>query len=81
MLKPAQGRAVSCCADVLLAPHHNHKSLPACRTCCTPTYDAPCRRRLELFGLDRNIRPGWVTMGKEISQSNFRPSVSQNEPV
>lgn len=29
------------------------------------------RRRLELFGTDQNIRRGWVTLGKEISCSNF----------
>ncbi|XP_061353821.1 N6-adenosine-methyltransferase non-catalytic subunit MTB-like isoform X2 [Gastrolobium bilobum] len=29
------------------------------------------RRRLELFGEDHNIRSGWVTVGKELSSSNF----------
>jgi N6-adenosine-specific RNA methylase IME4 len=29
------------------------------------------RRRLELFGEDHNMRPGWVTVGKNISQTNF----------
>eukprot|EP01127_Copromyxa_protea_P021825 TRINITY_DN7610_c0_g1_i1.p1 TRINITY_DN7610_c0_g1~~TRINITY_DN7610_c0_g1_i1.p1 ORF type:complete len:530 (-),score=94.84 TRINITY_DN7610_c0_g1_i1:60-1649(-) len=29
------------------------------------------RRRLELFGEDHNIRPGWVTIGNKISSSNF----------
>jgi hypothetical protein len=24
-----------------------------------------------LFGSDRNIRPGWVTLGKDISVSNY----------
>eukprot|EP01105_Mastigella_eilhardi_P006526 TRINITY_DN1806_c0_g1_i1.p1 TRINITY_DN1806_c0_g1~~TRINITY_DN1806_c0_g1_i1.p1 ORF type:complete len:459 (-),score=62.80 TRINITY_DN1806_c0_g1_i1:31-1407(-) len=28
-------------------------------------------RRLELFGEDHNIRPGWVTIGDKISSSNF----------
>ena len=29
------------------------------------------RRRIELFGLDRNIRDGWVTVGKHITRSNW----------
>ncbi|KAI4377799.1 hypothetical protein MLD38_015374 [Melastoma candidum] len=29
------------------------------------------RRRLELFGEDHNIRAGWLTLGKELSSSNF----------
>ena len=29
------------------------------------------RRRLELFGEDHNIRPGWVTLGNKISSSNW----------
>lgn len=29
------------------------------------------RRRLELFGEDHNIRTGWLTVGKELSSSNF----------
>ncbi|KAF4356495.1 hypothetical protein F8388_026967 [Cannabis sativa] len=29
------------------------------------------RRRLELFGEDHNIRSGWMTVGKELSSSNF----------
>ncbi|CAG8585971.1 2466_t:CDS:2 [Diversispora eburnea] len=29
------------------------------------------RRRLELFGEDHNIRPGWLTIGNELSSSNF----------
>ncbi|XP_050225761.1 N6-adenosine-methyltransferase non-catalytic subunit MTB [Mercurialis annua] len=29
------------------------------------------RRRLELFGEDHNIRAGWLTVGKELSSSNF----------
>ena len=38
--------------------------------------DAPGRqgrRRLELFGEDHNIRPGWVTVGRDLSGSNFSP--------
>lgn len=31
------------------------------------------RRRLELFGEDHNIRPGWVTIGRDLSGSNFSP--------
>eukprot|EP00775_Hariotina_reticulata_P013793 gene13793-13914_t len=30
------------------------------------------RRRLELFGEDRNIRPGWVTVGWSITQTTFK---------
>lgn len=33
------------------------------------------RRRLELFGRDGNIRAGWVTVGNELSSSNFSPEV------
>jgi N6-adenosine-specific RNA methylase IME4 len=29
------------------------------------------RRRIELFGTEFNIRPGWVTVGKDISSSNY----------
>lgn len=29
------------------------------------------KRRLELFGEDHNVRPGWVTVGNELSASNF----------
>ncbi|KAL2324558.1 hypothetical protein Fmac_023616 [Flemingia macrophylla] len=29
------------------------------------------RRRLELFGEDHNIRAGWLTVGKELTSSNF----------
>ncbi|CAJ2663681.1 unnamed protein product [Trifolium pratense] len=29
------------------------------------------KRRLELFGEDHNIRPGWLTLGKELSSSDF----------
>ncbi|XP_062216791.1 N6-adenosine-methyltransferase non-catalytic subunit MTB-like [Phragmites australis] len=29
------------------------------------------RRRLELFGEDHNIRPGWLTLGKGLSYSNL----------
>ncbi|CAA6655465.1 unnamed protein product [Spirodela intermedia] len=29
------------------------------------------RRRVELFGEDHNIRSGWLTLGKELSSSNF----------
>ncbi|CAG8521578.1 10963_t:CDS:2 [Scutellospora calospora] len=29
------------------------------------------RRRLELFGEDHNIRPGWLTIGTGLSSSNF----------
>jgi N6-adenosine-specific RNA methylase IME4 len=33
------------------------------------------RRRLELFGEDHNIRPGWLTLGKELSSSDFNKEV------
>ncbi|KMZ63309.1 hypothetical protein ZOSMA_418G00030 [Zostera marina] len=29
------------------------------------------RRRLELFGAEHNIRSGWLTVGKDLSSSNF----------
>ncbi|KAF3332702.1 methyltransferase-like protein 1 [Carex littledalei] len=29
------------------------------------------KRRLELFGEDHNIRPGWLTLGRGLSSSNF----------
>ena len=29
------------------------------------------RRRLELFGEDHNIRPGWLTLGSSLSESKF----------
>jgi len=34
------------------------------------------RRRLELFGEDHNIRPGWVTVGNSLVGSNFSAQVS-----
>jgi N6-adenosine-specific RNA methylase IME4 len=34
------------------------------------------KRRIELFGRDNNMRPGWVTVGKDITHSNFKASVS-----
>jgi hypothetical protein len=34
------------------------------------------QRRLELFGEDRNIRPGWVTVGRQLTSSNFDPEVA-----
>jgi N6-adenosine-specific RNA methylase IME4 len=34
------------------------------------------QRRLELFGEDRNIRPGWVTVGSNLTSSNFDPKVT-----
>jgi len=41
------------------------------------------RRRLELFGEDHNIRPGWVTIGNKISSSKWSPEVynSYFEPL
>merc|ERR1712050_216981 len=29
------------------------------------------RRRLELFGLDRNMRDGWLTLGRGLTSSNW----------
>ena len=31
------------------------------------------RRRLHLFGRDSTIRAGWLTVGQEITNSNFEP--------
>lgn len=38
------------------------------------------QRRIELFGCDHNLRPGWVTIGKDISvgDSNFDPDEYAN---
>ncbi|KAF8065623.1 mettl14 [Scenedesmus sp. PABB004] len=33
------------------------------------------RRRLELFGEDHNVREGWVTVGRGISQTTFKKQV------
>jgi len=33
-----------------------------------------CRRRLELFGEDTNLRRGWLTLGSELSHSNHDPA-------
>lgn len=33
------------------------------------------RRRLELFGEDHNIRPGWLTVGGGLSSSDFNSEV------
>jgi hypothetical protein len=35
------------------------------------------KRRLELFGEDHNIRPGWLTLGKGLSYSNFNKEVKR----
>merc|ERR1711920_773913 len=32
------------------------------------------RRRLELFGLDRNLRDGWLTLGRGLTTSNWNKS-------
>ena len=34
------------------------------------------QRRIELFGEDHNIRAGWVTVGKGLTSSNFKPQVT-----
>ncbi|XP_060078609.1 N6-adenosine-methyltransferase non-catalytic subunit-like [Ylistrum balloti] len=36
------------------------------------------RRRLHLFGRDSTIRPGWLSLGSEITSSNFDPEVYSN---
>ncbi|KAL8273535.1 hypothetical protein Esti_002601 [Eimeria stiedai] len=33
------------------------------------------RRRLELFGLQRNVRDGWLTIGKAVKETNFNPQL------
>lgn len=33
------------------------------------------RRRLHLFGRDSTIRPGWLTVGPELTNSNFNPDL------
>jgi len=33
------------------------------------------KRRLHLFGRDSSIRPGWLTVGPNVTNSNFSPSV------
>ena len=30
-------------------------------------------RRIQLFGSDANLRPGWVTVGENVTESNFYP--------
>jgi hypothetical protein len=35
------------------------------------------KRRLELFGEDHNIRAGWITVGKNLSSSNFNAQVAK----
>lgn len=36
------------------------------------------RRRLHVFGRDSTIRPGWVTVGPELTNSNFNSDVYSN---
>ena len=33
------------------------------------------RKRLELFGLQRNVRDGWLTIGNAIRDTNFSPEL------
>lgn len=35
----------------------------------------PGRRRIELFGAQHNVRPGWVTVGAALQGSNFNPQL------
>lgn len=39
------------------------------------------RRRLELFGTENNIRPGWVTLGDELPSSNYGQLVAAQNCV
>jgi N6-adenosine-specific RNA methylase IME4 len=36
------------------------------------------RRRIELFGNNKSIRPGWFTIGKDLSTSNFNTGVYES---
>lgn len=36
------------------------------------------RRRLHIFGRDSTIRPGWVTLGRELTNSNFNSEIYAN---
>lgn len=36
------------------------------------------RRRLHLFGRDSTIRPGWLTIGPELTNSNFNAELYQS---
>lgn len=44
---------------------------------CLPCrcYERAGRRRLELFGEENCVRPGWVTVGQKLNGSNFNPQV------
>ena len=33
------------------------------------------RRRIELFGLQRNVRDGWLNIGSAIRETNFSPEL------
>lgn len=37
------------------------------------------RRRLHLFGRDSTIRPGWLTVGHELTNSNFNSEMYANQ--
>ncbi len=51
------------------------------RVLCTQCYvysyanTLPGRRRIELFGTQHNVRPGWVTVGAALPPSNFNPQL------
>ncbi|XP_071952201.1 N(6)-adenosine-methyltransferase non-catalytic subunit METTL14-like [Antedon mediterranea] len=36
------------------------------------------QRRLHLFGTDHTIRPGWLTVGPKLSNTNFKPDTYRN---
>lgn len=60
--------SVSCaCLPSLLVPCPSCPLAPT--TCCQQP--AAGRRRLELFGEEHNVRPGWVTVGLKLERSNF----------
>lgn len=37
------------------------------------------RRRLHIFGRDSTIRPGWVTIGPGVTNTNYKPSSFKNQ--
>ena len=37
------------------------------------------RRRLHIFGRDSTTRPGWVTIGPGVSNTNYKPSSFKNQ--
>lgn len=69
--------------DIIITPVH--LLLPICLTGSTAKPEelyhivehfALGQRRLELFGEDHNIRAGWITVGKNLTSSNFNAQVN-----